>query len=75
MIGASIIEHDMAYHYEQRFPPSEEPSGEGIMRCHIDMSFAHPLPEPLLRSPKLLVVNTDYSSVLFRFHSEPLGLA
>jgi hypothetical protein len=32
------------------------------------------LPEPLLRSPELLVVNADYSRVLFRFHSEPLGM-
>lgn len=74
MVGAGIIEHDMADHYEQRFSPAEEPSGEGVMRRHIDMPFAHPLPEPLLRSPELLVVNADYSRVLFRFHSEPLGM-
>lgn len=68
MIWTGIVEQNVADHYQQRFSAAKESSGQGVVRCHIDMSFTHPLPESLLSSPKLLIVVANNSCVLFYFH-------
>jgi len=72
MIGACVIQNDMADHNQQFLSPAGKPACEGALACHIDQPFANPLPELLLSGPKLIIVCANYSRRLFCFrHKTP----
>lgn len=68
MIWTALIEYHMTDHHEQTFSFSGEAASQRLLPRNIDQTFAHPLPELLLRSPELVLVGADYSCCLFCLH-------
>ena len=67
MIWTGIVEQNVTDHYQQRFSAAKEFPGQGVVRSHIHVAFAHPLLESLLCRPKILIVVANDSCVLFYF--------
>jgi hypothetical protein len=68
VVGASVIEHYVADHYEEFLALTTEAPGQGVLAGNVHESLTYPLPELLLGGPELVVVGTDYSGRLLRFH-------
>jgi hypothetical protein len=68
VVGASVIEHYVADHHEEFLALTTEAPGQGVLAGNVHESLTYPLPELLLGGPELVVVGTDYSGRLLRFH-------
>lgn len=71
MVWASLVEDYMPDHDQQLLSPSRESTGKRVLTSHVDEALSYPLPELFLRSPELILIRANYSSVLLHFHAGP----